>query len=115
MKKTVLIVPTLLISMFTYGQGSHSVACTSDDPVLNKKGHAILPKAGDIALGFNAIPALDLGFNALRYVSIMGNSAPVAANVAAPTNQFVQGSNNQIVAKYFLEDKAAVRVKIGFN
>jgi hypothetical protein len=115
MKKSVLIVPALFMSMFTYAQGSHSVACTSDDPVLNKKGHAILPKAGDIALGFNAIPAMDLVFNSLRYVSIMGNSAPAAVNVAAPTNQFVQGSNNQIVAKYFLEDKAAIRVRIGFN
>jgi hypothetical protein len=101
--------------MFTYAQGSHSVACTSDDPVLNRKGHAILPKAGDIALGFNAVPALDFVFNSLRYVSIMGNSAPAAVNVAAPTNAYVNGSNNQIVAKYYLEDKAAVRVKIGFN
>jgi hypothetical protein len=115
MKKTVLIVPALFMSMFTYAQGSHSVACTSDDPVLNRKGHAILPKAGDIALGFNAVPAMDFVFNSLRYVSIMGNSAPAAVNVAAPTNQYVNGSNNQIVAKYFLEDKAAVRVKIGFN
>jgi hypothetical protein len=115
MKKTVLIVPALFISMLTYAQGSHSVACTADDPVLNKKGHPILPKAGDIALGFNAIPAMDLVFNSLRYVSIMGNSAPVANNVAAPTNQFVQASNNQIVGKYFLEDKAAIRVRVGFN
>lgn len=67
MKKSVLIVPALFMSMFTYAQGSHSVACTSDDPV-NRKGHAILPKAGDIALGFNAIPALDLAFNSLRSV-----------------------------------------------
>ena len=115
MKKSVLIVPALFMSMFTYAQGSHSVACTSDDPVLNRKGHAILPKAGDIALGFNAIPALDLAFNSLRYVSIMGNSAPVAANVAAPTNQYVQGSNNQIVGKYFLTDKTAIRAKVGYN
>jgi len=115
MKKTVLIVPALFISMLTYAQGSHTVACTNDDPVLNKKGHPILPKAGDIALGFNAIPAMDLVFNSLRYVSIMGNSAPAAVNVAAPTNQYVQGSNNQIVGKYFLEDKAAIRFKVGFN
>src|ERR1041385_7642547 len=115
MKKTVLIVPALFMSMLTYAQGSHSVACTADDLVLNKKGHPILPKAGDIALGFNAIPAMDLVFNSLRYVSIMGNSAPAAVNVAAPTNQFVQGSNNQIVGKYFLTDKTAIRAKIGFN
>lgn len=45
----------------------------------------------------------------------MGNSAPVAANVAAPTNQYVQGSNNQIVGKYFLTDKTAIRAKVGYN
>lgn len=111
MKKTVLVVTTLLSTMLTYAQEPSS----GSDEVKNKKGNAILPKAGDIALGFNAIPAIDFVFNALRYVSIMGNSAPTAVNVAAPTNQFVQGSNNQIVGKYFLEDKAAVRVKIGFN
>ena len=120
MKKKVLIVPTLLLSMFTYAQdqkseGSHSTPCASDDAVLNKKGHAILPKKGDIALGFNAIPALDLVFNSLRYVSIMGNSAPQANNVASNTNQFVQSSNNQIVGKYFLDDKTAIRAKVGLN
>lgn len=120
MKKKVLIVPTLLLSMFTYAQeqksdGSHSSPCASDDVPLNRKGHQILPKKGDIALGFNAVPMLDLVFNSLRYVSIMGNSAPQANNVASNTNQFVQSSNNQIVGKYFLDDKTAIRAKIGMN
>lgn len=120
MKKKVLIVPTLLLSMFTYAQdqkseGSHSTPCPSDDAVLNKKGHAILPKKGDIALGFNAVPMLDLVFNSLRYVSIMGNSAPVANGVASSANQYVSASNNQIVGKYFLTDKMAIRAKIGMN
>lgn len=120
MKKSVLIVTALLSTMLTYAQepkagGSHCAACACDDEVLNKKGHQILPKKGDIALGFNAIPAMDLLFNSLRYVSIMGNSAPVAVNVAQPTNQFVQGSNNQIVGKYFLDDKTAIRARVGIN
>jgi hypothetical protein len=111
MKKTVLVVTTLLSTMLTYAQEPSS----GSGEVKNKKGNVILPQSGDIALGFNAIPALDFVFNSLRYVSIMGNSAPVAANVAAPTNQYVQGSNNQIVGKYFLDDKTAIRAKIGFN
>jgi len=121
MKKKVLLVTALLSTMLTYAQepkkegGSHCAACACDDEVLNKKGHHILPKKGDIALGFNAIPAMDLLFNSLRYVSIMGNSAPVANNVAGNTNSYVQGSNNQIVGKYFLDDKTAIRARVGLN
>lgn len=120
MKKKALIVSTLLLSMLSYAQeqktgGNHITPCPSDEPLLNRKGHEILPKKGDIALGFNAIPMLDLVFNSLRYVSIMGNSAPVANNVAAPTNQFVQASNNQIVGKYFLDAKTAIRARVGIN
>ncbi len=111
MKKTVLIVTTLLSTMLTYSQEPNP----GDAVVKNKKGNPILPKKGDIALGFNAIPAMDLLFNSLRYVSIMGNSAPAALNVAANSNQFVQASNNQIVGKYFLDDKTAIRVRIGMN
>jgi hypothetical protein len=120
MKRKVLIAATLFTSMLTYAQDqkSNGDQCTEfpcPDKVLNKKGYAILPKKGDIALGFNAVPMLDLVFNSLRYVSIMGNSAPVANNVAGNTVQFVQSSNNQIVGKYFLNDKTAIRAKIGIN
>lgn len=111
MKKSVLILASLLSTMLTYAQEPSS----GDDVVKNKKGNEILPKAGDIALGFNAVPALDLVFNSLRYVSIMGNSAPQANNVASNTNQFVQSSNNQIVGKYFLDAKTAIRAKFGMN
>ncbi len=120
MKKKVLIAATLFSTMLTYAQDKNSSGdqCTEfpcPDKVLNRKGHEILPKKGDIALGFNAIPMLDLVFNSLRYVSIMGNSAPNAVNVAAPTNQFVQASNNQIVGKYFLDAKTAIRARVGIN
>jgi len=121
MKRKVLIAATLFSSMLTYAQDQKSEGnyCTEfpcEDKVLNRKGHAILPKAGDIALGFNAIPMLDLVYNSLRHVSIMGNAVPATANgVAAPTAQYVQGANNQIVGKYFLDDKTAIRARIGIN
>src|SRR6188768_2963909 len=111
MKKSVLIATALFTTMLSSAQEPSS----GDAVVKNKKGNEILPKKGDIALGFNAIPALDLLFNTLRYVSIMGNSAPVAVNVAAPTNQYVQAANNQIVGKYFLDDKTAIRARFGIN
>ncbi len=120
MKRKVLIAATLFSTMLTYAQDQKSGGdqCTEfpcPDKVLNKKGHAILPQKGYIALGFNAVPMLDLVFNSLRYVSIMGNSAPVANNVAGNTVTYVQSSNNQIVGKYFLDDKTAIRAKIGIN
>lgn len=120
MKKKVLIVPTLLLSMFTYAQeqksdGSHSTPCASDDVPLNRKGHQILPKKGDIALGFNAVPMLDLVFNSLRYVSLNGGNVAQANGQANNANSFVQSSNNQIVGKYFLDDKTAIRAKVGMN
>jgi hypothetical protein len=111
MKKKVLIAAALISSVFSYAQEQSS----EDGVVKNKKGHEILPKAGDIALGFNAIPAIDFVFNTLRYVSIMGNSAPTSVNTAGNLNSYVNASNNQIVGKYYMTDKMAIRGKIGIN
>lgn len=111
MKKSVLIVTALLSTMLSSAQGSHSVECTADDPVLNKKGHRILPVKGDFAIGFNAIPVLDLLYNSIH----IGGSAPTNTVVVPNTVQFVQGSNNQIVGKYFLDDKTAIRARVGIN
>jgi len=109
MKKKVLIVSALMISVFSFAQEG------GDEVVKNKKGHEILPKQGDIALGFNAVPAFDLILNTLRYVSIMGNSAPAAVNQAANTVQYTSNQNNMIYGKYFLDAKTAIRVRIGLN
>lgn len=108
MKKSVLIAIALTTSMLTYAQ-------EGDDVIKNKKGNEILPKAGDIGLGFNAVPMLDLGLNTLRYVSIMGNSAPAANGVANPAVNYTSNQNNMIYGKYFLDAKTAIRVRIGMN
>jgi len=112
MKKSVLIVAALLSTVFTHAQ---EAAASGDGEVKNKKGRDILPKAGDIALGFNAVPMMDLVFNTLRYVSLNGGNVAAANNQAANANQFVQSSNNQIVGKYFLDDKTAIRARVGMN
>ncbi|MDX2173703.1 MAG: hypothetical protein SFY56_11330 [Bacteroidota bacterium] len=103
MKKNVLIVAALFSTMLTQAQEAGS-----DEVVKNKKGHEILPKAGDIGLGFNAVPLLDVITNMVRLNQTVG-----AQNTNA--NQFVQGSNNQIVGKYFLTPKSAIRVRLGIN
>ena len=102
MNKRVLIVAALISSMFTQAQE----ATSGDEVVKNKKGHEILPKAGDIAIGFNTIPILDLLFGTLSR-----NPAAPNTNVVNYTNN----SNNQIVGKYFLTPKSAIRVRFGVN
>ncbi|MBA2611770.1 MAG: hypothetical protein H0U95_07365 [Bacteroidetes bacterium] len=104
MKKKVLIVTTLLSSMLTYAQESSS----GDDQVLkNKKGFEILPKAGDIGIGFNTIPILDMFLGTLNRATPFAGSGNVVS--------YVQASNNQIVGKYFLDAKTAIRVRFGVN
>ena len=85
-----------------------------NSPTENKKGQEILPQQGDIGIGFNAVPMLDLLFNSMRYVSIMGNSAPTANNVAAGSVTYAH-NDNQITGKYFLSDLTAIRVRFGVN
>ena len=105
MKKKVLIVTTLLSTMLMNAQ---QTAPAADDQVLkNKKGFEILPKKGDIALGFNTIPILDLLLGTLNRATPFAGSGNVV--------QYTQASNNQIVGKYFLDAKTAIRVRFGVN
>jgi len=67
-----------------------------------------LPKAGDIGLGFNAIPLLDMAVNAIKL-----NSGGLQST--SNSNQYVQNSANQIVGKYYLSAKAAIRGRIAIN
>ncbi|MEO6305515.1 MAG: hypothetical protein ABIP51_20295 [Bacteroidia bacterium] len=104
MKKKVLIVTTLLSSMLTFAQE----ATSGDDQVVkNKKGYEILPKAGDIGIGFNTIPILDM------FLSAINRTTPFTT--AGNVTSYVQGANNQIVGKYFLDAKTAIRVRFGVN
>ncbi len=80
---------------------------TNAQSLTNKKGFTLLPEAGDIALGFDAVPFFDFMLNA---ADIMTNSGQTAQHPG-----YVSGFEQVIVGKYFLEDNKAVRVKIGIN
>lgn len=103
MKKNVIIFAALCSTVLGYSQDSGG-----DEVVKNKKGYEILPKAGDIGLGFNAVPLMDVITNMIRLNQVVG-----AQN--GNVNQYVQASNNQIVGKYFLTPKSAIRVRFGVN
>ena len=118
MKKTTIAVALLIGSFSLKAQDAGAETAQTgggDDTPLTKKGYVILPEAGDIALGFNTVPMIDFALNTMRYVSIFGNSAPAAGNVAANAIQYTANSNNQIVGKYYLDAKTAVRVRVGIN
>ena len=75
--------------------------------VRNKKGRVILPQKGDIALGFNMIPVIDLVFSAFDF-----NSPYPGADSLV---QYTAHANNQVVGKFFLDAKTAIRVRFGLN
>lgn len=116
-KKRVLIMGALLTSILAHAQDPNpgttvtsttiTTTTTGDDVLRNKRGHEILPKAGDIALGFNTIPVLDLILGTLNRATPFAGSGNVV--------QYTNNSNNQIVGKYYLDAKTAIRVRFGFN
>ncbi|WP_317896805.1 hypothetical protein [Aurantibacillus circumpalustris] len=102
MKKRLTIMLTLFGTMLATAQD------LGDDQIpKNKKGNEILPKAGDIGLGFNTIPVLDMILGTLNKATPFSG----AGNVV----QYTSNSNNQITGKYFLDAKTALRVRFGFN
>jgi hypothetical protein len=102
MKKT-LLAPVLLFCALA---GSAQDFGTDSVP-KNKKGHEILPRKGDIGLGFNTIPVLD------AMLGTMNRATPFAGS--ANMVQYTNNTNNQITGKYFIGDKAAIRVRFGIN
>lgn len=117
MKKTVLIAGAFIVStMFGYAQEQESSAASSNGEMLKtKKGQEILPREGDIALGFNTVPMIDFLLNSLRYVSVFGGNAGTSSNTAFNAIQYTENANNQIVGKYYLDAQTAVRVRFGYN
>ncbi len=102
MRKKLVAVAVFCSAMLAYSQDA------GDDQVpKNKKGREILPKEGDIALGFNTIPVLNVFLGAINQNS--GFSG--ADNMV----QYTNNSNNQIVGKYYLNAKTAIRVRFGIN
>ncbi|HEX4888251.1 MAG TPA: hypothetical protein VFV37_09430 [Luteibaculaceae bacterium] len=88
MKKTILAVAALAVSLTGFSQD-----------LMSKKGEAILPEAGDYALGFDAVPL----FNALKF-----NSAATIG--AGYPNQYMG-----VMVKRFTDAKNATRFGIRFG
>lgn len=102
MKKTLLAASLVLSAVMCNAQDMGT-----DDAPKNKKGNDILPKKGDIALGFNTVPMLDVILGTLNRATPFGGSSNMV--------QYTNNSNNQIVAKYYIADKTAIRVRFGLN
>lgn len=75
------------------GAAMLSTSITAQETLTNKDGVEILPSAGDFAIGFNAVPLLN----------IIGNATAGNSKFAGFFD------NNAILAKYMLEDKVALR------
>ncbi|MDI1353881.1 MAG: hypothetical protein PSX36_03110 [bacterium] len=102
MKKKIMITAALLAVMLASAQDS-----LRDLYPKNKKGNEILPRKGDIGLGFNCLPIIDVLFGTINFAT----PYPGSSNMV----QYTANSNNQIVGKYYLKDKAAIRVRFGIN
>lgn len=105
MKKNVLLAAALMTSMFAVAQEA-----ASTEEVVGRKGQPVLPKAGDIALGFNAFPVIDMLVQAAK----IGSNSNTNQN-SANTVQFTQNAGQNIVGKYFLDATSAVRFRFGLN
>ncbi len=71
--------------------------------LTSKKGHPILPQAGDYAFGIDVSPFVNLVGNLVKINSITPFSDPMAFN-------FI--NNNAIYGKYFLSSSTAIRARI---
>ncbi len=91
MKKTILAVAAVAVSLAGFSQD-----------LMSKKGEAILPEAGDYALGFDAVPL----FNAIKF-----NDANARIGAGYPNQYF------GAMVKRFSDAKTAWRfgVRAGFN
>lgn len=98
MKKFIFTI-TALVGFTAFGQ-----------EIVSKKGHTVLPEEGDFMLGFDAIPVLDFGLNAINIMNDTGNGAkhPGAADETS-------GGNAMIVGKYFLSSDMAIRGRLAIN
>ncbi|NJM16574.1 MAG: hypothetical protein HC896_15455 [Bacteroidales bacterium] len=99
MKKYILSLLTCAIALSATAQEETS---TSNAPV-SKKGKAILPAAGDIAVGVDALPYINFAGNMFNGYGTTG--AQNTLNVGSTT----------IYGKYYLSSDAAVRVELYLN
>lgn len=87
-----------------------TIAQEASNPALvNKRGIALLPEAGDYALGIDASPFLYYLGNMFFTGEGMDNYPPYFSGVAPSQSQY------GIYGKYFLENDRAIRAKVSFD
>ncbi len=91
MKKILSILFVAIISTAVFAQET-----TTTDVLVSKKGNAILPVAGDIAIGADALPILDYLGNALN--------GTAANTIALPSTT--------IFGRYYIADDMAIRANL---
>jgi len=98
MKKKVLLVAALFVGATTFAQ----------DGLTSKKGEAILPEAGDWAIGFDAAPLLNYAGN------FFGKTA---ANNTDSVNWLGSNKGLALQGKYFKDESTAYRAsfRVGFG
>lgn len=102
MKKVIFSIGLCLCVGFSAMAQVVVVEETADPAVTNKRGVALLPKAGDFALGISADP----------FLNYMGNFFGKTSDNDAPVfNSYGYG----IYGKYFLQDNQAIRVRLGMT
>jgi len=72
------------------------------------KMKSYIMKAGDIGIGFDASPVLDLALNAIKIQTDTGARA-------SDLHNWTNGFTNTIVGKYYLNSNMAIRSKLAFN
>jgi len=83
------------------------VTIANAQELTTKKGFTILPEAGDVVIGFNAVPVVDFFLNV---VNIQVDNANYSQHPG-----YVSGFGQVLVGKYFLEDNQAARFKVAIN
>ena len=106
MKKKIIFAFVLLSASQIWAQDSLAKK-NINTVLLNKKGYEILPKKGDLAIGFNTFPIIDLFLGSINRTTPYAGSSNLV--------QFTQNANNQLMGKYFIDPKTAIRVRLGIN
>lgn len=96
---------TLLIAVMAIF--SYQVQGQQSNELLSKKGYKILPEAGNLSVGFDAVPLVNFALNA---INIMENTGQTAQNPG-----FMSGYDQIIVGKYFVSSNTAYRAKFGIG
>ncbi len=104
MKKLVLTLLTVAAFGLILNAQDEEGQQQQQDDLTSKKGVAILPQSGDIAVGIDADPL----------IQTLGNFVKINSGAGMPAipNLFNSPAAPSIYLKYFMDDKTAVRARI---